>query len=187
MTRPDDSGTRVKDVRAPWLLPQLVFLCTVAFVYVLHLTSYKTFFLDEWTFIVSRRPWDVGLILLPQNGYLTVIPIIVWKVLFATVGLRSYVPYEAVLLATHVTVVLLLFVLIRRRSGDLPALAASATLLFLGSGAENIVYAFQINWVGSAAFGLLAMLLLDGQPPFPGRLPPSRSLFFARLCATPLG
>ncbi|HXC77897.1 MAG TPA: hypothetical protein VNU19_12675 [Candidatus Acidoferrum sp.] len=185
MTRPDDSRTRVGDVRAPWLLPLLAFLCVAAFVYVLHLTSYRTFFLDEWTFIVSRRPWDIGLILLPQNGYLTVIPIMVWKLLFATVGLRSYVPYEAALLATHVAVVLLLFVLIRRRSGDLPALAASATLLFLGSGAENIVYAFQINWVGAAAFGLLAMLLLDGQPPFPGRLPAvSLALLCSVMCHT---
>lgn len=152
----------------------------VLFVNVLHLTSYKTFFLDEWTFIVSRRPWDLGLIFVPQNGYLTVIPILVWKVLFVAVGLRSYVPYEAVLLATHVTTVLLLFVLIRRRSGDLPALAASATLLFLGAGGENIVYAFQINWVGSAAFGLLAMILLDGNPPFPGRVP---AVSLALLCS----
>jgi hypothetical protein len=165
------------------LRPQLIVLSLVLFVDVLHLTSYKTFFFDEWTFIVSRRPWDLGLILLPQNGYLTVIPILAWKVLFVAVGLRSYVPYEAVLLATHVTTVLLMFVLIRRRSGDLPALGASATLLFLGSGGENIVYAFQINWVGSAAFGLLAMILLDGNPPFPGRLPAvSLALLCSLLC-----
>ena len=55
MTQPGDSGTRVGNVRVPWLLPLLMVLSVVAFV-------------DEWTFIVSRRPWDLGLIFVPQNA-----------------------------------------------------------------------------------------------------------------------
>ena len=151
----------------------------------LYLTSYKSFVYDEWAFIASRRPWRLELILLPHNVHWSTIPILVWKLLFVVVGLRSHIPYEAASLAVHVACVFLLFVLIRSRSGDLPAFGAALTLLVLGKGAENIVWAFQIGWVGSVAFGLLAMWLLVGDPSFPGRLlPVSVAVLCSLMCSS---
>jgi hypothetical protein len=153
--------------------------------WVLSLTSYKNFFYDEWAFISSRRPWQLDVIMLPHNGHWTTLPILLWKLLFATVGLRSHIPYQGALLAVHVAAVCLLFALIRRRSGDIPALGSALILLVLGSGADDIVWAFQVTTVGSVAFGLLAMLLLQGDPPFPGRLAPvSAALLCSLMCSS---
>jgi hypothetical protein len=84
--------------------------------------------------------------------------------MLATVGLRSYLPYLAVLLALHAANVVLLFELVRRRAGDLIGLACAAVLLVLGSGWENLLWAFQVSFVGSVAFGLGMLLALDGRP-----------------------
>jgi len=159
------AGARVGDFRAPWVVPALGAFALVVFVAVLYLTSYKNFYYDEWDFVTAYRPLQSTSILLPHNEHWSTIPILIWKLLFVLFGLRTHLPYEAVALATHIAAVAMLFVFIRRHSGDLPALAAALTLLLLGTGATDIVWAFQSAWTLSIAFGLLAMLLADGAPP----------------------
>jgi hypothetical protein len=139
-------------------------LCSVTFIGLVYLTSYKNFFYDEWDFVTAFRPSQSTSILFPHNEHWSTIPILIWKVLFVVFGLRSHWPYEAAALAAHVACVVLLFTLIRRRSGDLPAFAAAATLLVLGTGATDIVWAFQVAWTLSIAFGLIAMLVVDRSP-----------------------
>ena len=80
--------------------------------------------------------------------------------LLDTVGLRSYLPYMAVLLALHATSAVLLFELMRRRAGDLVGIAGAALLLVIGAGWENLLWAFQMSFVGSVACGLGALLAL---------------------------
>ena len=170
------------DIASPRLFWALIVLSALAFVGILYLTSYLNFFWDEWGFVSYDRGWNLRLFLMPNNEHWSAVPLIVWKLLFIVVGLRSHIPYEAALLAFHVAAVLLLFTLIRRRSGDLPAFGAALILLVLGSGGTDIVWAFQIGFVGSVAFGLLAMVLLDGNPPFPSRiLPASAALLFSLM------
>jgi len=181
----NEHALRLGDVRSPWLRGVLAGLSIVVVVWVLNLTSYWNFFLDEWGFIELRRPWHLDLILLPHREHWSTLPILLWKVLFSTVGIRSHVPYEAALLVVHVVAVFLLFALVRRRSGDIPAFGAALILLVLGSGADGIIWAFQVGWTGSVAFGLLAMLLLDGDPAFPGRLAPvSAALLGSLMCSS---
>src|SRR3989442_3623880 len=82
--------------------------------------------------------------------------------------MRNYVPYMAVLLALHATTVVLLFELVRRRAGDLIAVGAAALLLVMGAAWENLLWAFQIGFVGSVACGLGSLLLLNQSgPPLP--------------------
>jgi hypothetical protein len=182
---PSAERRRVGDIRSPWFAPALAAASLVVFANVLSLTSYRNFFYDEWSFVVSRRTWNPLLLILPHGNHWSTIPILVWKLLFVVVGLRSHVPYEAALLVVHVVAVVLLFLLIRRQSGDLPAFAAALTLLVLGSGADDIVWAFQIAWVGSVAFGLLAMMLADRNPPFPSRVPAvSAALLGSLMCSS---
>jgi hypothetical protein len=87
------------------------------------------------------------------------------KLLYAgllnTVGLRSYVPYMAALLIAHIANVLLLFELVRRRAGELIALVAALLLLVMGMGWEDLLWAFQVGWLASMAFGLGAVLILQ--------------------------
>lgn len=175
----------VGEVRSRWLLAVLIAASALVFVAVLYLTRYRNFFYDEWAWVVSRRAWDFNALILPHWNHWSTIPVLLWKVLFVTVGIRSHIPYEAALLVVHVAVVFLLFFLIRARSGDLPAFAAALTLLVLGSGADEIVWAFQVGWVGSVAFGLVAMLLLEGKPTFPGRVVPvSAALLGSLMCSS---
>ena len=80
---------------------------------------------------------------------------LIYKVLFAIVGLRSYVPYMAVLLALHVVAAHLLWRITVRAGGDVRvATCVAAVFLVLGSGAENLDWAFQIGFVGALAAGL---------------------------------
>jgi hypothetical protein len=55
----------------------------------------------------------------------------------------------------------LLFELVRRRAGDVVAIGASFLLLVLGAGWENLLWAFQIAFVGSVACGLGALLVIE--------------------------
>jgi hypothetical protein len=158
------SASTVGDVHSPWLWRSLVALSVITFAGLVYLTSYKNFFYDEWDFVVAYRPRQSTSILLPHNEHWSTIPILVWKVLFVLFGLRTHIPYEAVAIAGHMVCVLLMFELIRRRSGELPALGASLVLLVLGAGASNIVLAFQLTWTLSIAFGLMAMLVVETSP-----------------------
>jgi hypothetical protein len=87
---------------------------------------------------------------------------LIYLALLNSVGLRSYWPYMAVLLALHGASAVLLFELVRRRAGDLVGLACAAILLVLGAGWEDLLWAFQIGFVGSVACGLGMMLALNG-------------------------
>jgi hypothetical protein len=175
---------RVGDVRSPALLPVLLAFSALVFAGILYLTSYKNFYYDEWDFISQYRPGQSTSIWLGHNEHWSTIPILLWKLLFVVVGLKSHIPYEAACAAGHVACVILLFILIRRRSGDLPAFAAASILLVFGSGGTNIVWAFQVGWVGSIAFGLSAMLLLESDLPFRRRvLFVSTALLASLMCS----
>jgi hypothetical protein len=56
------------------------------------------------------------------------------------------------------------YVLVRRTSGPLVALGATAIVLFFGSGFENLFWGMQIGFVGAIALGLAALLVLEGEP-----------------------
>ena len=100
-------------------------------------------------------------LLLPHNEHLSLVPVLVFKALFSTVGIDSYVPYRVAGLALHCGVVVLLFVYARRRVGDVLALAAAATVLFLGTAWPDVLWPFQIGFLGSLAAGIGALLALD--------------------------
>jgi hypothetical protein len=80
----------------------------------------------------------------------------------------------------------LLFELVRRRAGDLIGLAAGALLLVLGAGWENLLWAFQIGFVGSVACGLGMLIALDG-PRTSRRLAVAMALLTASLMFSGIG
>lgn len=121
----------------------------------------ETFFADEWDFIAGRRGWTVNTFLLPHNEHITVLPVVVYKLLFVVVGLHAYWPYRCVLLLVHLACVALVFRLARRRVGEPAAALAASFLLVLGSVWEMLLFPFEITLLGSVAFGLLALDGLD--------------------------
>jgi hypothetical protein len=155
------AGPRIGDLRArreTWLAAALAIASVPLLLY---LGRHLNFLGDEWTFVVGRRGPGAAVFFLPHNEHWSTIPVLVYRALFATVGLRDYWPYLLVLELLHATAAVCLFMLIRRRSGGVLALWAMALFLFLGRGAENILWAFQIGFVGSVTCGLIAMVLID--------------------------
>ena len=142
----------------------VVIAAVVVSVTILLLTRGYTFYFDEWAFILSAPDWTAATYLQPHNGHPTMLTRLIYTALLATVGLRSYLPYMAVLLAMHATSVVLLFEVVRRRAGDLVGIACAAMLLVLGAGWENLLWAFQMSFVGSVACGLGMILVLEGRP-----------------------
>src|SRR5262245_56489806 len=64
-----------------------------------------SFFFDEWTFILQRQPNSADAFLAGHNGHLSLVPVLVYKALWSTVGLRHYGPYRLVDVALHLVCV----------------------------------------------------------------------------------
>jgi hypothetical protein len=116
---------------------------------------------DEWNYATVLQTQGFSL-LRPYGEHWYAVPNMIWSVLLSTVGMRSYMPYVAVLLTMHIATCLVLFVLIRRRAGSTVALVSMAVLLFNNGGGEVIFWALMVSYLGSTLGGLLALLLLDG-------------------------
>ena len=127
------------------------------------------FFLDEWALLTEQ---DIGVdsLLKPHNEHLILLPRILYRVLFRTVGLSAYWPYQAFVIGAHLTSAVLLRV-VMRRGGVRPwiATAVAAAFVVFGSGRQDIVWAFQITFTGALAFGLAQLLLSDHDGPFDWR------------------
>jgi hypothetical protein len=119
-----------------------------------------TFYFDEWSFILTAPDWSLGTYFEPHNEHPSMLLRVVYAVLLNTFGLRTYVPYMALLYLAHFANVVLLFELVRRRCGELIGVAAAALLLVLGAGWEDLYWAWQMAWLASVALGLGAILLV---------------------------
>jgi hypothetical protein len=122
-----------------------------------------TFFFDEWSIVTERRGWDLDTFMRPHNEHIALLPIAVFKLLFVTVGLEPYWIYRVAAIVVHLVCVAVLFILLRRRLGDWPAVIGAAFILFLGSAWEDLLWPFQIGFVGSIAAGLGVLLALESR------------------------
>ena len=136
-------------------------LALLAFAALLYLGRSTTFYFDEWNWIQDRRAWDAAALLTPHNEHLSLVPVLVYKLLFSTVGTDSYVPYRVAGLLLHCGVAALLYTYASRRVGELLALGAAAIVLFLGTAWPDVLWPFQIGFLGSLAAGIGALLALD--------------------------
>jgi hypothetical protein len=117
---------------------------------------------DDWDFLATRKIGNFGDLMRPHFGHWTALPVIAYRLLWWLVGLRSYTPYLLLVIGAHLAVVALLRVVMRRAGiGPWLATLAAAIVLFFGSGAENVLIAFQVTFVGALAFGLGQLLLAD--------------------------
>ncbi len=154
---------KVAEVRIPRSLLIVVVGAVVAAGAILWLARGYTFYFDEWDFILSAPDWSLTTYLEPHNEHPSILFRLVYGALLDTVGLRSYLPYMVVLLALHALDTVLLFEVVRRRAGDLAGMATAACLLVLGSGWEDLLWAFQMAWLASVACGLGMLLALQGR------------------------
>lgn len=128
------------------------------------------FFGDEWDFLTRRGLHGATFsIWTPHNEHWSVLPILLWRAIFSLEHLSTYWAYLVPVLLAHVVVVHLLWRRCLKDGADQWVASALALLFALyGTGAENLAWAFQIGFVGSLMFGLLALQVAEG-PTSPGR------------------
>jgi hypothetical protein len=142
-----------------WAALALVMLAGAAAL--LYLTRGTFFWFDEWLWITGRRGNSLATFLDPHNSHLSLVPIVIYKLLFAAVGISHYVPYRVVVIASHLLVVLLVYLYVKRRVGPFVALLAAVSILLLGPGWQEFLWPFQIAWLIAIASGIGALLMLD--------------------------
>jgi hypothetical protein len=125
-------------------------------VIILWLHRDQWFFFDEFAFLLPDGPgaWD------PHVGHWSLMPTLIYDTYVALFGIDSYWPWAITITLLHLGVAHLVWRTCLR-AGVSPAIATAATavLIVLGSGGENILWGFQIGYVGAIAFGMLAFLL----------------------------
>lgn len=148
------------------------------------------FFGDEWAFLQGRSLGQetVTTLLRPHNEHWSTLPVLVYQALTSRYGLHDYWPYISVLLAVHLLLVHLLWNVLRR-CGVSPTLAVGLPAAFavLGAGSENLLWAFQMGFVGSVAAGVGAVLLVDHEGPPRWRDVAASLLLVASLASSGIG
>jgi uncharacterized membrane protein len=148
--------------RSTWAVASvLALLSVVAFVLLYRKGFGTTFYYDEWNFLMNRRDWTIGTFFEPHNEHLSLVPIAVYKLLFVTVGIDDYAPYRVAVLLVHLLCVALLFMLVRRRVGELLGAIVVLPILFLGTAWQDLLWPFQIGYLVSVAAGLGTLLALE--------------------------
>ncbi len=144
-----------------WTLAAALALSVLAFAALVFIGRGIGFFYDEWSFVFTRRGWSADTFLQPHNEHIAVLPVLIYKALFAVAGLSTHWPYRVLPAALHAGIGLTVFLLARSRIGSPAALVAAGLVLVMGRTAQNILWAFQIGFLGSVLAGLLALLALD--------------------------
>ncbi len=135
------------------------------FAILLYANRRQWFFGDEWEFLGHRGVLHADRsIWAPHTDHWSTVPILIYRALFNLYGVRTYVPYVVVLLLLHLVVVHMLWRVMRAVGADLTvATALAAVYAIFGAGYENLLWAFQIGFVGSVALGLAVVLLVNHQ------------------------
>jgi hypothetical protein len=120
------------------------------------------FYYDEWDFLATRKAGNLGDLFRPHNEHWQTVPILVYRGLYGIFGLRTYLPYQLLIVLLHLAAAALLFVIMRRAHvRTWIAVAAASSFALFGAGSSNIVRAFQIGFTGALVFGLAHLLLAD--------------------------
>jgi hypothetical protein len=141
-----------------------VVLSALAVIVLLLLTRGAWFWRDEWMFIRGRSFGDPATWFLPHVEHFVALHAAVYTALLAVFGTSTYLPFLAVLSATHVAFVAANYVLIDRHVGRGPALAAAAYELFLGSAGLNLFWAFQMGPIASGALAMWGLVVIRRRP-----------------------
>ena len=159
--RPDARATL--EMAVATLTRPPVLLALLAIVILVWLSQGMTFYHDEYTFILLRDLSIRG-IFAPHNEHLSATLVILYRVLLGTVGMASYWPYLGVTFALHVAVSGIVYIVVRREASMAWALGAMAIMLVLGSGGDDILWAFQSGTIGATAFGMGALVIAPRRP-----------------------
>ncbi len=168
----DESGSRIPREGAPGdrlALTTFVAVEVVAFVVYLVASRGLWFFADEFEFL-SARGVNVHDLLASHGGHLVALPVLVYRAMFMVFGLGSYRPYVLMSIVSWLVVAALLRAVMRRAGvGAWMATITASVYVFFGAAGNDILWGFQISFVGALAFGLAQLLLADHEGPLDRR------------------
>ncbi len=149
-----------------WVRNAHILSLGVAALILVYDATHQWFHEDEWNFLAFRSV-QLQSLFMPHNVHWSTIPILIWRGLFNLVGVRYYWLYALPLIIAHLAVAHLLWRLMLRHDVE-PwiATALAGTFLVLGVGSMDLLWAFQIGFVGSLAFGLLAVEAVEHDRPW---------------------
>jgi hypothetical protein len=147
--------------RDPRAVRLLCVLLVAVGAFLMYVGRGETFFYDDWAYVVEKFGGGIHSLLVPHNEHFSLIPIAIYKVLFHLVGINHYQVFRLVLVVFHLGCAALIYDLAQRRIGAWPALVAAAAILCLFAAWQNLIWAFQMSFVGSVLGGLAAWALID--------------------------
>lgn len=153
----DDSWPRWARVAVP------VAVVLAALAVLVWLGRDMTFYHDDYAFLL-KRDLSIDGLLLPHNEHLSVTLVALYRLLVGTVGTVSYWPYLGVTFLLHLIVAGIVFVVVRREATLAWAIGAMAVVLVLGSGGDDILWAFQSGTIGAVAAGMGAVVVAPRRP-----------------------
>ncbi len=162
---PTEGRSRLLTRTVPDWLFVVAVIATVPLV-VFHFAADGWFLRDEW-FLLTDQDGFPDLLAPNAGSHWVAVPRLVYWAFWRIWGITTYKPYLLANLALHLTAVVMIRTLLRR-SGVRPwlATAGAAPLLLFGPGQEGIVLAFQVGFTGSIAWGLVQLVLADGEGGF---------------------
>ena len=163
----------MSESRRPSPAPHLIVLTVgllASTVFLVNLGRHLYFFGDEWDPLLHRGLHLGGKdgILYPHNEHWSTIPIVLYRILWNLIGLNHYGIYQLMSVGSLMATCVGMYVLLRRTG--VTAWPAVVAVLILGWGGfgEDTLWAFQVGFLGSLAFGVLAVLAVHSTD----RLPP---------------
>jgi hypothetical protein len=159
VTRFSGWSRRVGEARIAYLVLALAF--AIAAILILAWGRGQTFINDEWNYLVTVRGFAPETLLHPQNGHLLLVPLLLYKALFATAGAESHLPYQLTTVVLHLIVASLFFCLVRTRVPLAVAVALTVLVAFFGAGWDTVMGAYEIPNLTGMAAGLGMLLALE--------------------------
>jgi hypothetical protein len=168
MTTPERPRRRVRAIAAAVLAQPVdaAFVCLVIVgcLFIFYLGRSSTFRGDDWVFIGERPPYALDYLMVPHNEHWSFFMKLVFQVLFSFVGMRSYLPYLAVLLVAQAAAVIAVYAAVSAAGGRILAFSVGSVMLFLGSAHENLFWYAGLGVLLSLATGATATWLVLARP-----------------------
>jgi len=157
ITVPLGRGVELTD-RACWVV--LGAAMAVSATLLLYMSRGTTFGIDELVWVFQSPGLGLTGVLEPYNGSLVATNRIVYKAILETAG-AEYIAFRLLWIGSVLLSAGLLYALIKRWIGALPALAPAIVLLFLGSAGEYFTSAIGFIALFAISAGLAALLALE--------------------------
>lgn len=124
--------------------------------------SYHLGFLgDDYDFLLAREGLSAHTLLQPHNEHLTAVGVLLYRAIFAVVGISDAVPYIALMFLCLWSCAVLSFLFVRRELGPWIALIPPLLMVTLGPAAEALLWPFEFTLFSALALWLGATLAIQ--------------------------